>query len=452
MLFGTASDLIKAVYSKEIKAEEAVKSYLQRIHKIDGVIKAWAFLDDDYVLEQALNVDKKISSDTSCGSFFGVPIGVKDIFNTKRFPTEMGSPIWKGHKAGNDARVVEKIKWEDGIILGKTTTAEFAVHNPPVTVNPHNIERTPGTSSSGSAAAVAALMVPVALGTQTAGSLIRPASFCGVYAMKPTFGFLPRTGVLKTTDTLDQMGFFARSVEDLRLLFEQLRVGGDDHPIKEGSLLKDVERKIWKVGIVTGQIWSNVSMYAKTALLDFVNSLSDNNIIVEDVNLPDGFEYAHDIHAQIYNSDLAYYFKDEYQSRPEMMSNILKEIIEKGLSYPPKDYRIALARQSEMIFRLELLLSEYDVLLSLSSFGEAPFVEDRDLDYCPLWTMCHVPIINAPVFTGPDGLPFGLQVVSKRYHDLLLLRFVEILDGLGKIPAVKIAYQPIKIKDEVSNA
>ncbi|MBI5195886.1 MAG: amidase [Nitrospirae bacterium] len=438
-LIKTASDIVKEIRSGNLSAADVAMTYLERIRSLEGKISAWEFLNEEHVFEQTAAVDNNLSRGKVCGRLCGVPIGVKDIFNTRGFPVEMGSPIWKGHKAGNDARVVEQMMWDDGIIMGKTVTAEFAVHFPGATRNPHNIKHTPGTSSSGSAAAVASLMVPVALGTQTAGSLIRPASYCGIYAMKPTFGMIPRTGVLKTMETLDQVGFFTRSVRDIKLLFDSARIGGRDHPLKEEKLLKDIGRKFWKVGIVKGSIWNGVSEYAKKDFIDFISRLANENILIEEAGLPEGFENVHAIHSHIYNSDLAYYFKEEYYRQPELMSDVLKHHIKLGFSYPPDNYSSALKEQRTLIHRLDSVFEEYDILLSLSSFGEAPVEEARDKDYCPIWTLCHVPAVNVPVFTGPKGLPFGLQVVAKRYNDLLLINFLDYLDDLELVPPVKVA-------------
>src|SRR3990167_8157472 len=181
-----------------------------------------------------------------------IPVGVKDIYNTADFPTQMGSPLWKDFTPGNDARAVYHLKRQGANIVGKTVTAEFAVHALDKTLNPYDATRTPGTSSSGSAVAVSMGMVPAATGTQTAGSIVRPASFCGVYGCKPSFGTIPRTGMLKTTDSLDQIGFFTVHAEDLRRLFDSMRVKGENYPISNAALADESRQKSkgdkWRVG------------------------------------------------------------------------------------------------------------------------------------------------------------------------------------------------------------
>ena len=234
----------------------------------------------------------------------------------------MGSPIWKGFTPGNDARAVFCLRQEDSVIPGKTVTAEFAVHTPGPTHNPYKHGYMTGTSSSGSAASVAAQMVPLAIGTQTAGSTIRPASYCGIFGMKPSFGLIPRTGMLKTTDTLDSIGFFSRSVADLKLMFEILSVKGENYPISNKALLKSKSGKKpgekWRIGLVTDSLWTwgKTELYAK----ENINSLAakvtrDANLQIEIINLPEIFNSVHQLHQTIYNKTLAYYFKNEYNQK-----------------------------------------------------------------------------------------------------------------------------------------
>jgi Asp-tRNA(Asn)/Glu-tRNA(Gln) amidotransferase A subunit family amidase len=369
-----------------------------------------------------------------------VPIGVKDIFNTADMPTQMGSPIWKGFTPGNDARVVHYLRMADGIILGKTVTAEFAVHAPGPTRNPHNLDYMPGTSSSGSAASVAASMVPVALGTQTAGSIIRPASYCGVYGFKPSFGLVPRTAMLKTTDSLDTVGFFTRSVDDLALVFDVIRVHGRDYPIVHKTL-NDPARQTkgdrpWRVGLLKGPKWTDAEPYAQSAFENFGNQLGKlAGVTVEPVTLPESFNRAHQIHATIYDRTLAYYFKEEFAAQT-LVSGIMYEIIERGNKLTVKEYTAALGEQNNLSYEIDTVLEgSYDVLLDLSTGGAAlkGLASVDRLDNCLIWTLCGLPAINVPVFAGPNGLPFGAQVVARRYNDYLLLDFVRYLRATGLV-------------------
>ena len=217
----SACKSIDLVKSGKISIVELVQSYIERIDELNPILNAWVHLDHQHVLETAKIMDEKNKNGENLEPLFGIPIGVKDIFNTEDFPTEMGSHLWKNFEPGNDARIISKIRLNNGIVLGKTETAEFAVHALGKSKNPFDFSRSPGTSSSGSAIAVATGMAPITIGTQTAGSIIRPASYCGVYGFKPSYGLIPRTGMLKTTDTLDQIGFFARNPYDLKL-FQKL--------------------------------------------------------------------------------------------------------------------------------------------------------------------------------------------------------------------------------------
>lgn len=429
----TAAEAVHEITSRHISCQEYIAACLTHTRRVDPGINAWVCLDDNYALEQAKTIDEKIQSRKPIGQLVGVPIGVKDIFNTYDFPTQMGSPVWKNFTPGNDARVVFQLRQEDAVIPGKTVTAEFAVHTPGPTHNPHRHGYMTGTSSSGSAAAVAAHMVPVAIGTQTAGSIIRPASYCGVYGMKPSFGLLPRTGMLKTTDTLDQVGFFSQSAADLELLFEVMRVHGSNYPISDAALkrdrIKSVAQKRWRVALVTDTlwIWEKAEVYAREAIRLFGKQLdSQKDISLEQISLPALFNQAHRIHETIYNKTLAYYFQGELK-RKRLVSKIMQQLVEEGERITLVDYQQALSQQTKLARLCDQLLSRYDVILTLSTGGEAlKGLDSVDRpDSCLIWTLCHVPTISVPLFTGPTGLPFGAQIASRRFRDYSLLKFAQ---------------------------
>ena len=257
----TAGEFLKRLAAREIGVLDYVRACADRIEQFEPMLKAWAWYDRARFEERAAELDRalgKSSGNDLPAPLFGVPVGVKDVFNTYDMPTEMGSVIYAGYTPGNDARVVSNLRLAKAIMAGKTVTAEFAVHHPGPTRYPYDLERSPGTSSSGSAVAVATSMVPAALGTQTAGSIVRPASYCGIFGFKPSFGLVPRTGVLKTTDTLDTVGWMARSVEDLALLFETMRVRGHNYPISEAGLAEQVAAaprgRSWRIGLVESHV------------------------------------------------------------------------------------------------------------------------------------------------------------------------------------------------------
>lgn len=428
-----AVEAIGLVRRQECSAVELLEASLAQIARREPELHAWAHLDPALALQRAAAVDEKVRAGKAKAALCGLPIGVKDIFNTVDMPTQMGSPIWAGFTPGNDARVVHYLRTADAVIVGKTVTAEFAVHAPGPTVNPHNPEFVPGTSSSGSAAAVAANMVAVSLGTQTAGSIIRPASYCGVYGFKPSFGLIPRTGVLKTTDSLDTVGLFARAIDDAELLFNAIRVHGADYPISH-ALLNDPRRQTrpngpWRVAILRGPKWGSAEPYARQALTAFAGNLAGHDqAVVTELELPELAE-AHDVHATIYDRTLAYYFREEFRQRT-LISPLIYEIVERGNRISLASYRAALDEQSRLSRRMDEIFAEGpDVILNLSTGGEAPKgmdAPDRQ-DNCLIWTLGGIPAISLPVFHGPNGLPFGLQAVARRYNDFLLLGFVKWL-------------------------
>lgn len=369
----------------------------------------------------------------------GMPFGLKDIFNTKEYPTEMGSALWKNYVAGNNARVVDSLIGAGGLIAGKTVTAEFAIHALNQTLNPHDPAKTPGTSSSGSAAAVAVGMIPASLATQTAGSIIRPGSFCGVWGMKPSFGMVPRTGVLKTTDSLDTIGIIAAHGKSLRPILDVIRVKGPNYPFvykhvdKNGALPKKLKRP-WRVGFVKTRVWSEAESYAKNAVEKFVDQLNNQvGFEVNEIILPRQMENSHRVHDIIYRKSVSYYFKNENKSK-HSLSPIMAEMIEAGEKIKSEQYKSALEEQEQFCIDLDRLFDKYDFVVSLATSSSAP---DRGVEEIPdpslMWTLGHLPSIVAPAFRCPDGLPFGVQFTAQRWSDYLLLQGIEELIDIGAL-------------------
>jgi len=417
-----------------------VEKSIANYYLLNSKFHAWVCFDPELLIRGARDLKESLSKKKPLRLLDGIPVGVKDVFNTIEFPTEMGSQLWQGFTPGNDARIVYYLKNAGGLVAGKTVTAEFAVHALNETLNPHNIEVTPGTSSSGSAVAISLGMVPMTIGTQTAGSIIRPASFCGVYGFKPSFGLLPRTGSLKTTDSLDTVGFFVANPKDLRRGFDALRVHGPNFPISH-KLLKDTSRQIkpkdrpWKIALARTHTWGEADAYAKSALLEFAKKLSlVSGVRVSELELPSEFYRSHEIHEIIYGKSLAYYFSEE-QRQSGRISPIMNEMILKGNKITAEDYYLALQIQDALIDKIDRVMSEYDACICLSTSGVAPLrnvMEKRDPSL--IWTLTHLPALNVPAFISPDGLPFGLQVVSRKYNDYLMLDFVEFLRTINLIP------------------
>lgn len=430
----------KSVSNGELTPSDIANACIDNIREYDSKYFAFECFDENILLAQAKAAEKRLRNNQEVRPLEAIPVGIKDIYNTKDFKTQMGSPLWKDFTPGNDARVVYYVKEAGGIIPGKTVTAEFAVHTLNQTLNPHDVNRTPGTSSSGSAVAVALGMVPAALGTQTAGSIVRPASFCGVYGCKPSFGLLPRTGMLKTTDSLDTLGFFTSKVEDLRTLFDTVRVHGYDFPISHKAL-SDVSRQIkpdsrpWKIAFVKTYTWDDAFDYAKNSITEYVNKLANNkNIEITEIDLPSEMNQSHFVHETIYNKTLSYYFKNEYKNA-ELVSPIMKELIEDGIKTTVEEYHKALETQTDLCHTMDDLLSNYDAIISLSTAGEAPMrhvLENRDPAL--IWTLTHLPVVSVPMFKSPNGLPFGFQLVTRKYNDYLLFNLLDFLCNEKLIP------------------
>ena len=434
----SGTELIDLINSKKITITDLIESTINQIKKINSDTNAFVHLDASGVLETAKILDNKLKNNESIGPLCGIPIGIKDIFNTKDYPTEMGSPMWKNFTSGNDARVVHYIRMNDGIIVGKTETAEFAVHTLGKSFNPYDSTRSPGTSSSGSAVAVATSMVPIALGTQTGGSIIRPASFCGIYGFKPSFGLIPRTGMLKTTDTLDQVGFFARTPKDLELFFNVIHVKGKNFPISNNALndisRQTVTKRPWKIKFVKTHVWDKSEDYAKNALNDFIKKLSKEKYFdVSEFNLPEYFSKSHEMHKKLYAKSLTYYFKNELKNK-QLVSDVFYEFASEADNVSLIEFDEALKYQNKITGVLDEYFQSFDILISLSTSTHAPLRNEKEIDDPSLiWTMCGTPTINIPYSKSYQNLPIGIQVIGRKYNDKLLLKFVKFLHELNLI-------------------
>ena len=433
--------LHSALASYRTTPEDVAQQCITQHRSTEAAAKAWVVFDGEKLLAAARAAAARLAAGEPLRALEAVPVGVKDIFNTTDLPTQMGSPLWHNFTPGNDARAVFNLKRAGGLVAGKTVTAEFAVHTLGKTLNPWAPERTPGTSSSGSAVAVALGVVPAALGTQTAGSIVRPASFCGVWGMKPSFGLIPRTGMLKTTDSLDTVGFFTGHASDLHRMLDALRVHGRNYPLSDRAFNSTTrqaapENRPWRVGFVRPHVWQHAPTYAQVALVDWLKALqADLRFDVVDAVLPEDMAECHPLHATIYNRALAYYFKQEFQ-KAELVSPVMNALIAAGNKVSVPGYSAALARQIELARLMDRFTQDFDVLVTLSTAGVAPLrqVEERP-DSALMWTLAQLPSISAPVFKGPHALPFGLQIVARRYNDPLLLKFVAEAVQRGHLPA-----------------
>lgn len=418
------------------------------LHEVESKIASWENATHAWVHVNLAAARGMVETDATGirSKLVGIPFGIKDIFNTKTLPTEMGSPFWKGFTPGNDARVVASLISAGALPVGKTVTAEFAVHALNDTLNPHDALRTPGTSSSGSAAAVSRGMVPFALGTQTAGSIVRPASFCGVWGMKPSFGLIPRTGVLKTTDTLDTIGFLCAHGRSLRPVLNTVRVRGPNYPFVfrnvdlPGEMPKGRSKK-WKVGYVKSHIWPKAQDYAKQNLASLAAQIDRHRLFhVEEISWPEQLSESHQTHNTIYVKSLAYYFQQEVDAGTKI-STTMSAMIEDGKRVTGVEFLAALEKQVTYCKIVDSLFQPYDFVLSLGTSSSAPLRHETEIpDPSLIWTLCHLPVVAAPTSRCPAGMPYGVQIVSRKWNDYRLLQAIEEMIDLGVLPAGSIRF------------
>jgi len=418
----------REIRAGRLTSEELVQSCLAQIDRLEEELEAWAFIDRELVMKQALQADLIKRTGRSLGPLHGLPVGIKDIFDTRDMPTEDGTILHRGRRPLYDATVVTRLREAGAIIMGKTVTTELAVFSPGKTKNPHDLTRTPGGSSSGSAAAVAAGMIPLAVGTQTNGSVIRPASFCGIYGYKPTFGWISRHLALQQSRPLDQVGVFARSIEDAALIAETL-VGHD--PNDPDTLLQAAPQLVQiqaeeppvepKLAFIKTPVWEHAEQATREAFAELVAALDDR---VAQVDLPAPFDAAHEQHRMIMEADLARSFNHEYQTGKEHLSAVLLEMIERGRRVLAMDYNAAVADIPGLYRGFDPIFEWHDAIITPATIGEAPVGLDTTGSpiFCTIWTLCGMPSITLPLLQGESGLPLGVQLVGRRGGDASLLR------------------------------
>ena len=411
---------------------ELVEACLKRIDELEPTIGAWAHLDRDIALQQARAADEFRKSGLPIGALHGLPIGIKDIIDTADYPTERGTVLHQGRQPDRDATLVSLLKEAGAIILGKTVSTEMAVYAPGKTRNPHNPEHTPGGSSSGSAAAVAAAMVSLSVGTQTNGSIIRPAAYCGVYGYKPSFGRISRHGVLEQSPPLDTIGVFARDLADLALIADVLmRYDAQDSamipiapPCIAGIMAQEVPANP-HFAFVRSPVWDQVEEVTRDGLRELIDATNQaQQKTIDIVDLPPLFDDLHEDHRRLMEGDLARSFADEYQRGKEELSPVLREMIERGQQVSSDDYDNALARMQEYNAFLEQVFEDFDAILTPSTAGPAPagLTATGSPVMNTIWTFCGTPALNVPLLQSAEGLPIGVQVVGAKDDDARLFR------------------------------
>ena len=424
----TAVNIVQSLKKGEFTCEELVTNYIDHINKYEKNVEAWEFFDETLILEQAKKLDQDHQLGKVHGDLHGVPVGIKDIFDTENMPTSDGTEIHKENPSWNDCTVVSKLKQAGAIIMGKTVTTELAYYSPGKTKNPHDPTRTPGGSSSGSAAAVASHMVPLAIGSQTNGSVIRPASYCGVVGYKPTKGLISRHLVLQISRALDQIGVFSNTLEDAALISEQL-FGYDkqdpDTSLSAKPKLLDATKQKPPLEPIFAYIklpfMDELDEDAKKGFEEIKDELKGK---IDEIELPEGFVDIPEWHKVIMESDMARSFSAEYTKSKHKLSNNIIEAIERGMKYSAVEYNNALSKIDAANIYFKQFFYDYDAILTPSASGEASkgLKSTGNPIFCTIWTFCGMPCISLPLLKGRNGLPIGVQLVSSLFDDERLFR------------------------------
>ncbi|SFB72813.1 amidase [Tropicimonas isoalkanivorans] len=414
--------------SGALKAAELAEICLGRIEEREADVGAWAWLDAEYVRAQAKHLDAHRASGRPIGPLHGLPVGIKDIIDTARIPTENGCRLDAGRVPLKDAYVVERLRQAGAIIMGKTVTTELAFMHPGGTRNPHNLAHTPGGSSSGSAAAVADGMVPLAVGTQSGGSVIRPASFCGIAGFKPTFGAIPRRGVLMQSQSLDTVGVFARDPEGAALIAEVL-FGHD--PADAATSLAPSPRLVETTraapplapvfALVKPPGWEEADPQLHAAFAELAAALGEQ---VFEVSLPAVFAEAAPQRARINHAEMSRNYYRYGRDGADVLGARTRDAIETGNGISARDYLAALDWRNVLNAGLEEISRRCDAILCPAAPGPAPegLGSTGDSIFNGLWTLCGTPAVTVPILTAENGLPMGVQLVAARGEDARLLR------------------------------
>ncbi len=416
----TATEIVRLTSSGAVTAETVVRACLDRIAAREPQVQAWTFIDPDQAIAQAREVDRRGAK----GALRGVPVGIKDIIATVDMPTAYGSPIYAGHRPAWDAACVNAVRAAGGIILGKTVTTEFALSFPGKTVHPRDPSRTPGGSSSGSAAGVADCMMPLAVGTQTGGSVLRPASFCGVAGYKPTFGWISRHGVKPASESLDTVGSFGRTVEDAARLVAVMA----DRP----ALLDLPAVAPPRIGILRDKSLAKAEPDMLACLERAAAALAKRGASLSDFTLPVAFEQLDAAHHEIEHFEIAQALGFEMRLHRDQLSPVLLKRMEGAVACTPEHYDEAWRTARECRAAMTSVWSNIDVILAPSATGEAPLghASTGNAVFNRIWTLLQGPAISIPAGVGRNGMPLGLQVIGAPGSDRKTLAIAQWAEKL----------------------
>jgi len=423
----TAIEAAERIAGGELSSAEYVGACLERIESIDDKVHAFVHLDREQALAQARALDERRRNGRPLGPLHGVPVAIKDIFDTADYKTECGSPLLKGRQPRRDAAPVERLRAAGAVIIGKTVTTEFAYFHPGPTRNPRDLSRTPGGSSSGSAAAVAAGMVPLAIGSQTNGSMIRPAAFCGVYGVKPSHGLISRARTLTLSRALDHVGAFARTLADAALILEVLAGYDADDPdtraVAAPGFLETLAEEPPlppQIAFVRTPMWDKADAETRAAFEPLVARLGDAATAVD---LPDVFKAAWDDQRTVMSVDMAHNLGGIVERGGDASSKQLRDFLAEGCGVPAVRYLAARDNARRYAAGLGEIFKQYDAILTPAAPGVAPKGEATGNPvFCSLWTLTGLPALSLPLLAGEGGMPLGVQLIGEAEDDARLMR------------------------------
>ena len=428
-------ELASKIKDAQLSSVEVCEKYIERIDKFEKDIKAWAHFDKKVLLEKATEADDHRRSGKPVGLLHGVPIAVKDIIGTVDMPTECGTVIRKGKSYSQNAEIIDLLHASGAIVMGKTATSELAYLGPPATTNPHDKNRTPGGSSSGSAASVASFMAPASIGSQTGGSVIRPASYCGVVGYKPSYGLISRNGVLRTSYSLDQIGMFGRKVEDVAMLAKVL-IKKDKydaatiHYSTENILSETKKGPIFEPKFIFYKTdhWKIIDKKSRESFEYFIKSFKKN---IDIFDTPSYFKDIHKYHQIIHETDLANNFSVYFKKFKKKLSKYMQDAISNGNKYTAKEYAEAIDFMKRSYESYEEVFEDYHGVLSPSSPGVAPkgLKSTGTAEFNKVWSYLGTPCISLPLLEGENNLPLGVQLIGNKYDDH---RFLGVANWLEK--------------------
>ena len=431
----TTNKLVEKLKKGEISSVEVCTQYIERIKQFEKDVKAWAYFDKKELLEKAAEADELRKSGKPLGPLHGIPVAVKDIIGTLDMPTECGTIIRKKMTGSQEAEVVNLLKIAGAIVMGKTQTTELAYFHPSNTTNPHDYTRTPGGSSSGSAAAVAAHMAPLSLGSQTNGSIIRPASYCGVVGYKPSYGLISRSGVLRQSNWLDHIGVFGKTVEDVALLTKSLIKkdlydNSTIHYSADEMLNVCKKEPLFEPKFIFYKTknWKKIDKESQKSFEFFIKTFKKN---IELFDTPSYFDDISNYHKIIHETDMANNFQNYYKKYKKKLSKEIISAIERGMKYSAKDYAEAIDFMKQSYESFQEVFEDYHGILTPATTG----VADKGLkstgspEFCTVWTYMGVPSISLPLLTGSNNLPLGVQLIGDKFDDQ---RFLGVANWLEK--------------------